>query len=145
MIGVTVDDIDLADLSAEAAVAYIRSELVDLQSGGQLGPHEVQWAMEQLVSSGVSLPDVLGVVFDFAEVEWLTEVDADLAPPEFDPGLLAELARQLGLDPHTGKRAAAPAPILREVAVGCPPLARVDAGTPGSEGVRQRPLRGWQG
>lgn len=145
MIGVTVDDIELADLSAEAAVAYIRAELVDLQTAGQLGPNEVQWAMEQLVSSGVSLPDVLSVVFDFAEVEWLTEVDADLAPPEFDPGLLAELARQLGLDPHTGKRAGAPAPVPRAVIGACSPIARVDASTPGSEGVRQRPLRGWQG
>lgn len=122
----------------------MREELEELRDAGQLGPREVQWAVEHLISSGVSLPSVLSVVFDFAEVEWLTDLEREVAA-QFDPELLAELARRVGVDPTTGKRLTAGA--KRSLRASLPPTSGVqrrDASSAGCEGVRQRPLRGWQ-
>lgn len=133
-----------ADLSPEAALAFIREELEELRGADQLGPHEVQWALEHLINSGVSLPDVLGVVFDFAEIQWLGELETDVGSG-FDAELLAALARQVGIDPNTGKRLT---PLPRQSLLeSLPPSRKVmrrDASAAGCEGVRQRPLRGWQ-
>jgi hypothetical protein len=133
-----------ADLSPEGAVAFMREELSELRDAGQLGPREIEWAVEHLIGSGVGLPDVLGVVFDFAEVEWLTDVEREVSA-RFDARLLAELARRAGIDPTTGKRVAPAAPT--SLAESFPPTCSVqrrNASIAGSEGVRQRPLRGWQ-
>ena len=132
------------DFSSGAIVAFIREELADLRGAGQLGPVDVRWAVEQLIESGVALPQVLGVVFDFAELEWLGELATDV-PTGFDPTLLAELARQLGLDADTGKPMASV--FERTLVESLPPnssVQRRDASAIGCEGVRQRPLRGWQ-
>lgn len=134
----------LAELP-ESCLTFVRQELEELQQAGQLGPLELGWAIDQLVSGGVGLPDVLGIVFDFAELDWFAELTASLEPPAEDELLLA-LAQQLGLDPVSGKRIA-PGPAGR-LLDSCPPrlgLKRQDARAPGSEGVRQRPLRGWHG
>lgn len=133
-----------ADFSSSAVVAFIREELADLRRAGQLGPMDVRWAVEQLIESGVGLPQVLGVVFDFAELEWLDEFETEVSSG-FDPTLLAELARQLGLDPDTGKPTAAA--LGRKLSESLPPTSAVqrrDASAMGCEGARQRPLRGWQ-
>jgi hypothetical protein len=132
------------DLSPESALAFVREELEELRGADQLGPHEVQWALEHLISSGVSLPDVLGVVFDFAEVQWLGELETDVASG-FDAESMAALARQIGIDPNTGKRLT-PLP-RRSLLESLPPTSKVrrrEASAAGCEGVRQRPLRGWQ-
>lgn len=125
-------------------MAFIREELTELREAEQLGPLEVQWALEHLISSGVSLPEVLSVVFDFAEPEWLGGLDTQTATG-FDADLLDQLARQVGIDPRTGK------PSLPKVNRGLldslPPnsaVQRRDASAPGCESARQRPLRGWQ-
>lgn len=134
-----------ADFSPEAAVAFMREELAELRDADQLGPVEVQWAIEHLIGSGVSLPDVLGVVFDFAEIAWLGDLDTGGGGSGYDAALLAELARQVGIDPQTGKRLT---PVVRQrLLESLPPhcgVVRRDASAAGCEGVRQRPLRGWQ-
>lgn len=140
----TVVESRSADLSPEAAVAFIREELEELRDADQLGPHEVQWALEHLINSGVSLPDVLGVVFDFAKVEWLAGLETE-ETSGFDAQLLAELARQAGIDPITGRRLAPTFKHrLRESLPPTSSVTRRDASAAGCEGVRQRPLRGWQ-
>jgi hypothetical protein len=127
-----------------AYIAFVREELSDLRDAGLLGPWELEWAIEYLVSGGVGLPDVLSVVFDYGELNWLAEMTARLDVATEDEALLA-LANQLGLDPATGKRVT-PAPSQRPLHESFPPevLARRDAGAHGSEGVRERPLRGWR-
>jgi hypothetical protein len=133
-----------ADLSPEAALAFIREELEELRGVALLGPLEVQWAVEHLISSGVGLPDVLGVVFDFAEVEWLSELETEVADG-FDAELIAALACQVGIDPTTGRRMT---PVVKRSLIdSLPPhssVQRRDASAAGCEGARQRPLRGWQ-
>ncbi len=130
----------------DSCIRFVREELEELQHSGLLGPLELGWAIDHLVSGGVSLPDVLGVVFDFAELDWFAALTASLEPPAEDELLLA-LAQQLGLDPVSGKRVT-PVPEGRPLRESFPPrlaLQRQDARAPGSEGVRQRPLRGWHG
>lgn len=131
---------------AEESVAFVREELTDLRQAGLLGPFELQWAIDQLLESGVALPDVLSVVFDFAELGWLEELTSRVSNTAQDEVLLA-LAQQLGLDPVSGKRLqSAPVPSRwREPAAPNVELNRRDASRVGSEGVRQKPLRGWHG
>lgn len=128
----------------QACIAFVREELTDLRDAGLLGPLELEWAIEYLVGGGVGLPDVLSVVFDYGELTWLAEMTTRLDVATEDEALLA-LAKQLGLDPATGKRAT-PAPSQRPLHESFPPegLARRDAGAQGSEGIRERPLRGWR-
>lgn len=127
----------------QACIAFVREELTDLRDAGLLGPLELGWAVDYLVGGGVSLPDVLSIVFDYGELNWLSEMTTRMEVVTEDDALLA-LAKQLGLDPTNGKRVT-PAPSQRPLQESFPPevLSRRDAGAHGSEGVRERPLRGW--
>lgn len=131
---------------AEESVAFVREELAELRQAGLLGPFELQWAIDHLIGSGVGLPEVLSVVFDFAELGWLRELTSRIATTTQDEELVA-LAKQLGLDPVSGKRLqSAPAPRRwRDQGTPNVELSRCDASRVGSEGVRQKPLRGWHG
>lgn len=135
------------DASPLAVMAAVREELAELRDSNLLGPMELEWAIEQLVSAGVGLPEMLSVIFDFAELEWLAQMSARLSGSEAEPPseLVMELARRLGLEPNTGhllQQAPAPPPLSDKV-----PSSnlhrRRDATVVGCEGLRQRRLRGW--